>query len=102
MSKHTTTPATLDARVIYTNKYSGGRTVELSHEAERVVRDWLQGRGLELEDVARRPRRNKAGRFTFACGVGYAVVDADLLGGNGSGELEREFNNATGRYIAIR
>ena len=101
MSKHTTTPATLDARVTYTNKYSG-RTVELSHEAERVVRDWLQGRGMELEDVARRPRRNKAGHFTFGCGIGYAVVDADLLGGNGSGELEREFNNATGRYIAIR
>ena len=97
-----TTPATLDARVIYTNKYSGGRTVELSHEAERVVRDWLQGRGLELEDVARRPHRNKRGHFTFGCGIGYAVIDADLLGGNGSGELEREFNNATGRYIAIR
>ena len=102
MSKHTTTPATLDARVTYTHKYSGGRTVELSHEAERVVRDWLQGRGLELEDVARRPRRNKRGHFTFGCGIGYAVIDADLLGGNGSGELEREFNNATGRYIAIR
>ena len=102
MSKHTTTPATLDARVTYTNKYSGGRTVELSHEAERVVRDWLQGRGMELEDVARRPRRNKRGRFTFGCGMNYAVIDADLLGGNGSGELEREFNNATGRYIAIR
>ena len=102
MSKHTTTPATLDARVTSTHKYSGGRTVELSHEAERVVRDWLQGRGMELEDVARRPRRNKRGHFTFGCGIGYAVIDADLLGGNGSGELEREFNNATGRYIAIR
>ena len=55
MSKHTTTPATLDARVTYTNKYTGGRTIELSHETERVVRDWLQGRGMELEDVARRP-----------------------------------------------
>ena len=67
-----------------------------------MVRDWLQGRGMELEDVARRPRRNKRGHFTFGCGIGYAVIDADLLGGNGSGELEREFNNATGRYIAIR
>lgn len=102
MSKHTLSPAALDARVTYTNKYSGGRTIELSHEAERVVRDWLQGRGLELEDVARWPRRNKAGHFTFDCGSGYAVIDADLLGGNGSGELEREFNNATGRYIHIR
>lgn len=102
MSNNTTSPTTLDARVIYTNKYSGGRTIELSHEAERVVRYWLQRRGLELEDVARRPRRNKRGHFTFGCGLGYAVIDADLLGGNGSGELEREFNNETGRYIAIR
>ena len=102
MSKHTLSPTTLDARVIYTNKYSGGRTIELSHETERVVRDWLQGRGLKLEDVARRGRHNKRGHFTFGCGLGYAVIDADLLGGNGSGELEREFNNATGRYIAIR
>ena len=99
---NTTTPATLDARVTYTNKHTGGRTIELSHETERVVRDWLQGRGLKLEDVARRGRHNKRGHFTFGCGLGYAVIDADLLGGNGSGELEREFNNATGRYIAIR
>ena len=102
MSNNTTTPAALSARVTYENQFSGSRTVELSYEAEVWVRDWLQGRGLELEDVARRPRRNKAGRFTFACGVGYAVVDADLLGGNGSGELERAFNTDTGRYIHVR
>lgn len=102
MSNNTTTPATLDARVTYENQSSGLRTIELSREAERVVRDWLQGRGVTLEDVARRPRRNKRGRFTFACGVGYAVIDADLLGGNGSGELERAFNNDTGRYIHVR
>ena len=102
MSKRTLSPNTLDARVTYENQFTGLRTVALSHEAERVVRDWLQGRGMELEDVARRPRRNKRGHFTFGCGIGYAVIDADLLGGNGSGELEREFNNATGRYIHVR
>lgn len=102
MRNNTISPTTLDARVTYENQFSGSRTIELSHEAERVVRYWLQGRGLELEDVARRPRRNKRGHFTFGCGVGYAVVDADLLGGNGSGELERAFNNDTGRYIAVR
>ena len=42
MSNNTISPTTLDARVIYTNKYSGGRTVELSHEAERVVREALR------------------------------------------------------------
>lgn len=102
MSNNTISPATLDARVTYLNKYTGGRTIELSPETEQVVRDWLQGRGVELEDVARRGRRNKRGRFTFGCGIGYAVIDADLLGGNGSGELERAFNNDTGRYIHVR
>ena len=102
MSKRTLSPNTLDARVTYENQFTGLRTVELSHEAERVVRDWLQGRGLELEDVARRPRRNKRGHFTFATGCGYAVVDADLLGGDGSGAAEREFNIATGRTVRIR
>ena len=102
MSKRTLSPNTLDARVTYENQSSGLRTIELSYEAELWVRDWLEGRGMELEDVARRPRRNKRGRFTFACGVGYAVVDADLLGGNGSGETERAFNTDTGRYIHVR
>ena len=97
-----TTPNTLAARVTYENQSSGSRTIELSYEAEVWVRDWLQGRGVTLEDVARRPRRNKRGRFTFACGGNYAVIDADLLGGNGSGEVERAFNTETGRYIHVR
>ena len=102
MSKHTLSPNTLDARVTYENQLTALRTIELSYEAELWARDWLEGRGVKLEDVARRPRRNKAGRFTFACGVGYAVIDADLLGGNGSGETERAFNTETGRYIHVR
>lgn len=102
MSKHTLSPNTLDARVTYENQLTALRTIELSYEAELWARDWLEGRGVKLEDVARRPRRNKAGRFTFACGVGYAVIDADLLGGNGDGETERAFNTETGRYIRVR
>ena len=81
MSNNTTAPAALDARVTYENQFSGSRTIELSYEAEVWVRDWLEGRGVKLEDVARRGRRNKRGRFTFGCGIGYAVIDADLLGG---------------------
>ena len=102
MSKRTISPNALDARVTYENQSSGLRTIELSYEAELWARDWLKERGVELEDVARRPRRNKRGRFTFACGVGYAVIDADLLGGNGDGETERAFNTETGRYIHVR
>lgn len=92
----------LDARVTYENPSSGLRTIELSREAEHAVRVWLDGRGVDLDDVARRGRRNTRGRFTFKCGVGYAVVDADLLGGNADGRTEREFENETGHHIRVR
>lgn len=94
--------STLDARVTYENPSSGLRTIELSREAEHAVRVWLDGRGVDMDDVARRGRRNTRGRFTFKCGVGYAVVDADLLGGNADGRTEREFENETGHYIRVR
>ena len=92
----------LDARVTYENPTSGLRTIELSREAEHAVRVWLNGRGVILNDVARRGRRNTRGRFTFQCGVGYAVIDADLLGGNGDGQTERQFENETGHHIRAR
>lgn len=93
--------STLAARVTYENPTSGLRTIELSREAEHAVRSWLDGRGVDLDAVARRGRRNKRGRFTFKCGVGYAVMD-DLLGGNGDGETERAFQNDTGHHIRVR
>lgn len=93
---------TLDARVTYENPTSGLRTIELSREAEYAVRVWLNGRGVVLNDVARRGRRNTRGRFTFKCGGGYAVIDADLLGGNGDGRTERQFQDETGHYIHVR
>ena len=93
---------TLDARVTYENPTSGLRTIELSREAEHAVRVWLNGRGVDLDTVARRGRRNKHGRFTFKCGCGYAVVDADLLGGNADGTTERAFQNETGHHIHVR
>ena len=94
--------STLDARVTYENPTSGLRTIELSREAEHAVRSWLDGRGVDLDAVARRGRRNKRGRFTFKCGVGYAVIDADLLGGDADGTTERAFQNDTGHYIHVR
>lgn len=94
--------STLGARVTYENATSGLRTIELSREAEHAVRVWLDGRGIDLDTVARRGRRNSRGRFTFKCGVGYAVIDADLLGGNADGTTERAFQNETGHYIHVR
>lgn len=93
---------TLDARVTYENPTSGLRTIELSRETEHAVRVWLNGRGVDLDDVARRGRRNTRGRFTFKCGGGYAVIDADLLGGNADGTTERAFQDETGHHIFVR
>ena len=89
----------LKIRVTHTNPTSGLRTLELSPQAEQAARDWLSTRGVVLEDVARRPRRNSRGLFTIAGGVGYAVLDADLLGGNADGTTERAFNNETGHHF---
>lgn len=36
----------------------------------------------------------KDGTIHFTTGVGYAIFDADLLGGNGDGAAERAFNDA--------
>ena len=92
----------LDARVTYENQMSGLRTIELSYMAELYVTDWLAEQGIDIWDVARSIRRNKRGLLTFKCGVGYAVIDSDLLGGNGDGRTERRFNEDTGAYIFAR
>lgn len=36
----------------------------------------------------------KDGTLHFTTGVGYAIIDADLLGGNGDGRAERAANDA--------
>ena len=93
---------TRDLRVTYTNPTSGLRTVELTVDAEQAVRRFLSSQGRTLEDTARRGRRNARGLFTFKCGIGYAVVDADLLGGRGDGTQEREFWDFNGRSLTWR
>lgn len=89
----------LKIRVTHTNPMSGLRTLELSPQAEEATREWLLTRGITIEDVARRPRRNARGLFTIAGGVGYAVLDSDLLGGNADGTTERAFNRDTGHHF---
>lgn len=72
---------------------SGTRTWELSRINEQVVIDFLAKEYNEdLFKVARKARRNKAGKVTFVSGYGYDVVDCDLLGGNGSGERGYKFS----------
>ena len=91
-----------DMRVTYENPMSGARTVALTPAAEQRVRAFLASQGRALEDTARSGRRNAHGLFTFRCGLGYDVVDADLLGGTGSGAQERAFWEYDGRSLTWR
>ena len=93
---------TRDLRVTYENPTSGLRTVALTPAAEQRVRDFLATQGRTLEETARRGRRNAHGLFTFKCGIGYAVVDADLLGGRADGAQERAFWDHDGRPLTWR
>ena len=92
----------LHARVTYENPMSGLRTIELSHEAWFAVASWLESQGHDdPTSVPRKYRVNKRGLVTFKCGVGYAVIDADLLGGTADGLTERRFQNDTDSYIYV-
>lgn len=92
----------LSARVTYENPTSGLRTIELSHEAWFAVASWLETQGHEdAASVPRRYRVNARGQVTFKCGVGYAVIDADLLGGSGDGLTESRFQSDTDSFIFV-
>ena len=43
----------------------------------------------------------KGGTLHFTTGVGYAIIDADLLGGNGDGRAERAANDAGFYFRAV-
>lgn len=79
-------------RVTYENMSSGLRTIELTPLESIVVEDFLDGK---LAETARGYRVNKRGLVTFKCGVGYDVIDEDLLGGDGSGKTHRQFRDET-------
>ena len=77
-------------RVTYENMSSGLRTIELTPQESWAVDNFLGGK---LAETARSYRVNKRGLVTFKCGGGYDVIDADLLGGDGSGRTHREFQD---------
>lgn len=89
----------IKCKTLRENKHSGLRTVAIPAEGWEIVRAWLESKGLDPKDTVRNYRLNKAGQHTFHCGVGYAVFDADVLGGVGDGKAERAFRDDTGRYL---
>lgn len=101
MGNHTETKR-LYFRHISENPTSGAQRWELSSHARIVVEEWLkaQGKG-NPRDLIRGYRYNSIrGTVRFTTGIGYAILDADLLGGDGSGAAERKFQDDTGYYLS--
>lgn len=78
---------------------TGMRTFAIHRKDWPLVEKFYHDRGLSPADHIRDHRVNSAGQHTFRGGLGYDVVDADLLGGTGDGRLHREFERSTGRYV---
>jgi hypothetical protein len=91
---------------VYEDPMSGARIWEIDPEGADIIFDWLRSQGHEPEDVIREYADEysvmadvPAGHVQFVTGGGYAIFDADLLGGNGDGRAERKFEKETGHYL---
>lgn len=89
-------------RRIYENPMTGLSTWELQDMEHldllsNVVRQ--EGWGEDVVSIARKGRINAKNRFTFHSGVGYDVIDMDLLDGNGNGERSHILNRKYNIYI---
>lgn len=86
-------------KILRENPMTGVRTFAIHRKDWPLVEKFYHDRGLNPADHIRDHRVNSVGQHTFRGGLGYDVVDADLLGGTGDGRLHREFERDTGRYV---
>lgn len=86
-------------KILRENPMTGVRTFAIHRKDWPLVEKFYHDRGLNPADHIRDHRVNSAGQHTFRGGLGYDVVDADLLGGTGDGRLHWEFERSTGRYV---
>lgn len=86
-------------KILRENPMTGVRTFAIHPNDWPLVDKFYHDRGLNPADHIRNHRVNSAGQHTFRGGLGYDVIDADLLGGTGNGRLHREFERNTGRYV---
>ena len=87
----------LEFKMIRENATSGMRTFEYrgTKEAWEAFRGYcLTEIGSDPIDIARVARMNARDRFTWRCGGGCDVVDADLLGGSGDGRAYSKLREA--------
>lgn len=81
-------------KVLRENPHTAIRTVAVV-DGWQAVAAWLESQGKVPADTVRSFRVNRAGQITFKCGVGYDVIDDDLLGGDGSGRTRSAFERET-------
>lgn len=86
-------------KILRENPMTGVRTFAIHPNDWPLVEKFYHDRGLNPADHIRNHRVNSAGQHTFRGGLGYDVIDADLLGGNGNGRMHREFERSTGKYV---
>ena len=89
---------TIHAKQVSENPMSGLRRYHISSEDALIILGWL---GYDMSQI-RSYRGHKSGGFGFSTGCGYAIFDADLLGGNGDGTAERRFEDETGYQVVGR
>lgn len=86
-------------KILRENPMTGVRTFAIHPNDWPLVEKFYHDRGMNPADHIRNHRVNSQGQHTFRGGLGYDVIDADLLGGTGDGRLHREFERDTGRYV---
>lgn len=86
-------------KILRENPMTGVRTFAIHPNDWPLVEKFYHDRGMNPADHIRNHRVNSQGQHTFRGGLGYDVIDADLLGGTGDGRLHREFERNTGRYV---
>ena len=71
------------------------RATTTDREEAKLVQDWLAAQGKEPRKAIR-DYKPTVGGFSFGHGGGYAILDADMLGGNGDGLTQSRFLQETG------
>ena len=87
--------------VIGFDETEGEMIIEIPATAWTRIADWLNQRGVSPETTVRDYNLQPTGAVRFACGMGYDVVDMDVLGGDGTGRLSKSLLDETGVALTI-
>jgi len=87
-------------KVLRSNPMTGQRTNAMDRSDYRnIVKPWLEKEGKDPKETIRGFKINSKGEITFKSGVGYNVIDEDVLGGDGTGRTYERFKKETGLYF---